>query len=77
MSAVADMQEYMDRVRGYYERARLLRRFAERVSPARFSGRVARVLAAPSRDGGCYPVNLAQQELAAYHADLLRAERRR
>lgn len=65
MSAVADMQEYMDRVRGYFERARAVRRFSERVSPARFGGRVARVLVGePS-------------ELAAYHADLLRAERRR
>lgn len=62
---IADMQEYMDRVRGYFERARAVRRFSERVSPARFSGRVARVLVGePS-------------ELAAYHADLLRAERRR
>ena len=65
MSAIADMTVYMDVVRGYYEWARLLRRFAERVTPARFGGRVARVLVGePS-------------ELAAYHADLLRAERRR
>ena len=65
MSVIADMQEYMDRVRGYFERARAVRRFSERVSPARFGGRVARVLVGePS-------------ELAAYHADLLRAERRR
>ena len=65
MNAIADMQEYMDRVRGYFERARAVRRFSERVSPARFGGRVARVLVGePS-------------ELAAYHADLLRAERRR
>lgn len=65
MSVIADMQEYMDRVRGYFERARAVRRFSERVTPARFGGRVARVLVGePS-------------ELAAYHADLLRAERRR
>lgn len=58
------MQDYMGGVRAYFERARLMRRFVVSVPPARFGGRVARVLV-----GG-------PEELAAYHADLLRAERR-
>lgn len=66
MSGVLEgMQEYMGGVRAYFERARLMRRFVVSVPPARFGGRVARVLV-----GG-------PEELAAYHADLLRAERRR
>ncbi len=63
--ALDGMQTYMDRVRGYFERARLVRRFAETVTPARFSGRAARVLTGDAA------------QLAEYHAALERAERRR
>lgn len=59
------MQDYMGGVRAYFERARLMRRFVERVPPARFAGRVPRVLHGEPAD------------LAEYHAALERVERRR
>ncbi|HMS60655.1 MAG TPA: hypothetical protein PKD63_00125 [Solirubrobacteraceae bacterium] len=72
MSVIADMQEYMDRVRGYFERARAVRRFSERVSPAQFGARDRRLLAVDMRtvSGEGSPV----EKLGEYHVRLLEAE---
>lgn len=80
MNAIADMQEYMDRVRGYFERARAVRRFSERVSPAQFGARDRRLLAVDMRTVSPVPWKAVMGEgspvekLGEYHVRLLEAE---
>lgn len=62
------MQEYMGGVRAYFERARMVRAFAERMSPAQFGARDRRLIAAQMGEAQ------ATETLADYHIRLLEAE---
>lgn len=81
MSGVLEgMQEYMGGVRAYFERARAVRAFSERITPAQFGARDRRILAVGMRNvspvpwktvfGEATPV----EKLAEYHLRLLEAE---